>query len=244
MLRRRTDNKTYDPMDSGSQSGSSFTSMSIQVSVYGPDRECKKFDVNPSYTYEEVCEAVAEMLEIPPVMFLCCGLCVMDVVHKRFLWLPATQNDIHSRKEVYFRIRFLPHEDYIDVLERKYSPCFQYLFYQLKWDFLHECLSYYTDPDKASEARGAGTFLLTNSLRIWAKENNQDENFKEFYKKYDLNMFLPKCLLKNVFDRFLVKSPIKDKAHHLLKDKQLQPEETFKKYFVKILYQKVTSTTA
>ncbi|XP_052278399.1 tyrosine-protein kinase JAK2-like isoform X2 [Dreissena polymorpha] len=231
MLRRRKDKKNYDPMDSGSQSGSSFTRMSFQVSVYGPDRECMKIDVNPSDTYEEVCEAVAERLEIPPAMFHCCGLCVLDVEQKRFLWLPPTKNVIHSRNDVYFRIRFLPHEDNIDVLERKYSPCFQYLFYQLKWDFLHECLSYYTDPDKASEARGAGTFLLAMSVRISAKENNQEENCKEFLEQNDLKMFLPKCVLKSFVDRMMVKSPLIEKANELLKDKH--PADLFKKYFVK-----------
>ncbi|XP_052279250.1 tyrosine-protein kinase JAK2-like isoform X2 [Dreissena polymorpha] len=223
-------------MDSGS--GSSFTSMSFQVSVYGPDRECMKIDVNTSDTYEEVCEAVAERLDIPPVMFNCSGLCVLDGEQKRFLWLPPTKNDIHSRNDVYFRIRFLPHEAYIDVLERKYSPCFQYLFYQVKWDFLHECLSYYRDHKKASEARGAGTFLLATSVRIWAKENNQEENCKEFLEQYDLKMFLPKCVLKSFFDRIMVKSPLIEKANELLKDKQLHPAETFKKYFVKDIISK------
>ncbi|XP_052281809.1 tyrosine-protein kinase JAK2-like isoform X5 [Dreissena polymorpha] len=223
-------------MDSGS--GSSFTSMSFQVSVYGPDRECMKIDVNTSDTYEEVCEAVAERLDIPPVMFNCCGLCVLDGEQKRFLWLPPTKNDIHSRNDVYFRIRFLPYEAYIDVLERKYSPCFQYLFYQVKWDFLHECLSYYRDHNKASEARGAGTFLLATSVRIWAKENNQEENCKEFLEQYDLKMFLPKCVLKSFFDRIMVKSPLIEKANELLKDKQLHPAETFKKYFVKDIISK------
>ncbi|WAQ99736.1 LOW QUALITY PROTEIN: MATK-like protein [Mya arenaria] len=201
-------------------SGSGFTMLSlsqgVQVGMYGEKRELSFERVRGCSTCEEVCLALAETQRIAPAVVDCFGLAFDNSQDGRYTWLAPGELPDLGEKKLCFRMRFVPVKEKCRDILSQYSACLQYLFYQVKYDYVHGDLKYLKGQEKDKDSRGVGAFVILIMMRISAQNTGTEENVENFFRIISLKDFFPPALTRNFIDKRFLEGSIRNK----LKDYQ------------------------
>ncbi|WAR16562.1 SPK1-like protein [Mya arenaria] len=201
-------------------SGSGFTMLSlsqgVQVGVYGEKRELSFERVSGCSTCEEVCLALAETQGIAPAVVDCFGLAFDNSQDGRYTWLAPGELPDLGEKKLCFRMRFVPVKEKCRDMLSQYNACLQYLFYQVKYDYVHGDLKYLKGQEKDKDSRGVGAFVILIMMRISAQNTGTEENVENFFRSISLKDFFPPALTRNFIDKRFLEGSIRNK----LKDYQ------------------------
>ncbi|WAR10341.1 JAK2-like protein [Mya arenaria] len=201
-------------------SGSGFTMLSlsqgVQVGMYGEKRELSFERVSGCSTCEEVCLALAETQGIAPAVVDCFGLAFDNSQDGRYTWLAPGELPDLGEKKLCFRMRFVPVKEKCRDMLSQYSACLQYLFYQVKYDYVHGDLKYLKGQEKDKDSRGVGAFVILIMMRISAQNTGTEENVENFFRIISLKDFFPPALTRNFIDKRFLEGSIRNK----LKDYQ------------------------
>ena len=164
-----------------------------------------------SCTAEEICDNLADQLHISPTFLHCFGLYVKEQNIGDSYWIaPAdvVTDSVQSKSEIHFRMRFLPEKDKVHDLFLADEDCTKYLFYQVKWDFIHGQLSNVDAKDREKEVRGLTVILILIMFLIETQgEGQQFDSVKQFLQSYPIKSFFPPMLQNKIM---LDKSIMKD----------------------------------
>ena len=183
---------------------------------------------NDRPTGESTCEQVIRyicqhLLEVKPLMVDLFGIAVQ--YGNTYLWKSANEKLLPStRKDLVFRLRYLPSRKKCDVLRKLDENCLKYLFLQVKNDFVNGRVSSWCDQKKeldGKEARGAGVLDMLIAFRMHLERfpESRETTVEEFFKtKIELQAYLPATLLKNsntalvekLFDRKNLRNSMKE----------------------------------
>jgi len=191
--------------------GSSFFMPRLRIGVYCEAKDFCIKEVNDFATCEDVCQTLAEDLGLDPAISECFGLAYMSKAG-HYVWLPHNRSPVECRQQLVFRMRFLPLEKKIDTLFSNHKSCLRYLFFQMKFDYVHGHIPFYNKKEKEKDCRGVGALIILIVMRLWAQNSGKREAIEEFLKEHDLKDFFPSSLQKNMIDWKILKSGIKDKV--------------------------------
>ncbi|KAK3601267.1 hypothetical protein CHS0354_040447 [Potamilus streckersoni] len=183
---------------------------------------------------EIVCKSLSKRLKISPLVAKLFGIAVKNKKEHAFFW--KSPQDIvrktHPSEEFYFRIRYIPLEDKLNQLLNIDVVGFNYLYFQVRDDFIHDR---FTDPSclrKDSKdnnirdlARAVlyGCAVLDMMIFLRKQTRNSEENVNEVLN--NVNKFLPYSLSNiSITDKILLKSGMKDKLLNLRNQHPSQDE--------------------
>lgn len=154
-----------------------------------------------TFTSEDLCFIIAEYLKISSLAFPLFAL-------KHFesdIWLPPNEKiecSSNNLKEYMFRIRFVPPESHIAAFGILDKNAFNYLFLQVRNDFIHDRIRYPSSSNIGQEhLLGMGIIDLIR----FGKERAYD---LVLLQKQDPHSFIPNST-KGVFKNFLDKQRLK-----------------------------------
>ncbi|KAK3583540.1 hypothetical protein CHS0354_026124 [Potamilus streckersoni] len=181
------------------------------IRLYSED---EKFQVNvpvdenyPQPTAEKICQDISKKIGIIPLLSHLFGLRLVFRDGGDSVWIQPQQVlslfPFHGGNELHYRIRYVPNKDNIHKLSKLCIEAFEYLYYQLKYDMVHEQFSTGVEGKEDFEKffRGLAVIDMLISLRLkTADGNDSEENVSHVLKKVE--QYLPPSLCrKNVFDR-------------------------------------------
>ncbi|KAL3887124.1 hypothetical protein ACJMK2_027078 [Sinanodonta woodiana] len=174
---------------------------------------------------EAVCKSLAKRLKISALVAKLFGIAVKNKKENTFFW--KSPQDImrktHPSEEFYFRIRYIPLEDKLNQLLNIDVSGFNYLYFQVRDDFIHDR---FTDPSclrkdsKDNSVRDLarailyGCAVLDMLIFLRKQTKNSEENVNDVLN--NVSKFLPFSLSNiSIADKFLLKSGMKDKLLNL-----------------------------
>ncbi|KAL3866646.1 hypothetical protein ACJMK2_043930 [Sinanodonta woodiana] len=110
---------------------------------------------------------------------------------------------LNGGNELHYRIRYVPNKDSIHKLAKLCIKAFEYLYYQLKFDMVHEQFSIGVEDRDNFEKffRGLAVIDMLISLRLKTPDGNDSEDNIAYVQK-NVEQYLPPSLCrKNLFDR-------------------------------------------
>ncbi|WAQ99728.1 MATK-like protein [Mya arenaria] len=199
-------------------SGSGFTMLSlsqgVHVGVYGEKRELSFERVSGCSTCEEVCLALAETQGIAPAVVDCFGLAFDNSQDGRYTWLAPGELPDLGEKKLCFRMRFVPVKEKCRDMLSQYNACLQYLFYQVKYDYVHGDLKYLKGQENDKYSRGVGAYVIWIMMRISAQNTGTEENVENFFRSISLKDFFPPALTRNFIDKRFLEGSIPNKVKY------------------------------
>lgn len=189
--------------------------LGLCVRVYDKSHDGDTLDLSElnGSTAEKISEHLVIRLDMSPPLMHCFGLYVCETDPEKRYWLAPGDRVLSGleNRNVYFRMRFLPAHDKVQELVNLDASCAKYLFYQIKWDFLHGNLSIVVDRSKEEEIRGLTVILIFIMMRIETEENDRNyEQVKQFFQEFHIKKFFPLLLKKkSLVDRHIMSGSIK-----------------------------------
>lgn len=180
-------------------------SNSVVVALY---KGCQNFEVPipENLTAEEVCKLVAKFLKFRPISLTLFGLCMSKASG---IWLPSCYRFDGSRGyRAEFRLRFkIPS---LTDLSRQDPNAFDYIFHQIRHDFLHGDIHEILQEHRKSEALG---LCVTDMLRAVLEDDLSQDQVENNYRQY-----IPKAIYKHQF--FFLKKRIHENLSRLVNQAQ------------------------
>jgi len=158
--------------------------------------------VHENCNAEEICILVAKSLKFRPVSLQLFAL----RIRKSDIWLPLcfNLNSFPPNHQLEFRLRFkVP---ILIEISRLDDSAFDYLFHQMRFDFLHGAIPEVSSDQSKSEALG---LCVTDMLRCIQEDGTPREHIESNYRQ-----FIPKGIYKQ--HMFFLKKRIQDNLSRLL----------------------------
>lgn len=215
--------------------------LGLRVLVYDKHRDGHIEDMSDmnDHTVEEVCEKLAKQTNICPAFIHCFGLQVVGNKDVESYWLAPgdiVKTDFND-KNIHFRMRFVPPEEKLKDLLRADESCTKYLFYQVKYDFVHGRLSSVTNKAKEQEVKGLIVILIFIMIRIETVEVGIEfDNVRYFLQTYRMKQFKPPLLTQKIFaDKKIMNGSIIDHVEKYLQSYPRERPEGHYTHFMKSL---------